>query len=203
MFGGAPFSEKTESCPCVVMYFMTLSPVAGKPKKQGALISLCIMLGPDFISDTIVVETSDHARLKVAISMNNVFRVCVIYHPTVQSCVCMCVGLIMCICTLLITIMISVSLLCVQVERGNAESEAKLFSVPDFIGFAGREVASKIRASVASLPFEQFHKYSNDIIRAGVFGKDEEGQLREELVFKANNLVRSQLIVALYLNPPG
>ena len=48
---------------------------AGKPKKQGALITFCLMLGPDFISDTIVVETSDHARLKVAISMNNVFRV--------------------------------------------------------------------------------------------------------------------------------
>ena len=27
-----------------------------------------------------------------------------------------------------------------QVERGNGESEAKLFSVPDFIGFACREV---------------------------------------------------------------
>ena len=74
-------------------------------------------------------------------------------------------------------------------EKGNPDSEAQLFSVPDFIGFACREVASKIRASVASLPFEQFHKYSNDIIRAGVFGKDESGKLREELVFPANNLV--------------
>ncbi|XP_064383731.1 major vault protein-like [Halichondria panicea] len=128
---------------------------AGKPKKQGALISICIMLGPDFISDTIVVETSDHARLKVAISMNNVFRF----------------------------------------EKGNAESEAQLFSVPDFIGFACREVASKIRASVASLPFEQFHKYSNDIIRAGVFGKSEEGELKEELIFNANNLVITNIDV--------
>ncbi len=67
----------SELC-CLLYYMIFLSLVAGKPKKQGALISICIMLGPDFISDTIVVETSDHARLKVAISMNNVFRVCVI-----------------------------------------------------------------------------------------------------------------------------
>ncbi len=92
---------------------------------------------------------------------------------------------------------------CVQFEKGNAESEAQLFSVPDFIGFACREVASKIRASVASLPFEQFHKYSNDIIRAGVFGKSEEGELKEELIFNANNLVSPHLLVALYMNPPG
>ena len=69
------------------MYFMNLFPVAGKPKKQGALISICIMLGPDFISDTIVVETSDHARLKVAISMNNVFRVCAKLYNHVFVCV--------------------------------------------------------------------------------------------------------------------
>ncbi len=50
--------------------------LAGKPKVAGALVTICLMLGPDFISDTIVVETSDHARLKVAIAMNNVFRVC-------------------------------------------------------------------------------------------------------------------------------
>ena len=48
---------------------------AGKPKKPGALITFCLMLGPDFISDSIVVETSDHARLRVAVAMNNVFRV--------------------------------------------------------------------------------------------------------------------------------
>lgn len=55
---------------------------AGKPKKAGALITICLMLGPDFISDTIVVETSDHARLKVAIAMNNVFRVCACFLET-------------------------------------------------------------------------------------------------------------------------
>ena len=75
-------------------------------------------------------------------------------------------------------------------KRGDPVSEAKLFSVPDFIGFACREVASKIRGAVASIPFEQFHKYSADIIRAGVFSKDKNGDLRSELNFEANNLVR-------------
>ena len=35
---------------------------------------------------------------------------------------------------------LSPSILLYQVERGNPESEAMLFSVPDFIGFACREV---------------------------------------------------------------
>ena len=49
--------------------------------------------------------------------------------------------------------------------------------------------ASKIRGAVAGIPFEQFHKYSSEIIRAGVFGKGEDGKVREELTFSANNLV--------------
>ena len=42
---------------------------------------------------------------------------------------------------------------------------------------------------MAGIPFEKFHKYSSEIIRAGVFGRDEEGKLRDRLVFTANNLV--------------
>ena len=77
-----------------------------------------------------------------------------------------------------------------QYRDGDEESASKLFSVPDFIGFACREVASRIRGAVASVPFEQFHKYSIDIIRAGVFGRNKDsGKLKDELVFSANNLV--------------
>ena len=76
-----------------------------------------------------------------------------------------------------------------QYKPGDVESASKLFSVPDFIGFACREVASRIRGAVAAVPFEQFHKYSTEIIRAGVFGKDKDGNIREELSFRANNLV--------------
>ena len=49
--------------------------------------------------------------------------------------------------------------------------------------------ASKIRGTVAGISFENFHKYSNEIIRAGVFGRDKHGKVRDSLVFPANNLV--------------
>lgn len=82
-----------------------------------------------------------------------------------------------------------------QVTVGDKESEAKLFSVPDFIGFACREVASRIRGTVAAIPFEQFHKYSAEIIRTGVFGKNKDGNVSKELVFEANNLVSTFYIL--------
>ena len=44
---------------------------------------------------------------------------------------------------------------------------------------------------VASIPFEELHKHSADIITAAVFGKDKDRQVRSELVFQANNLVWS------------
>lgn len=49
---------------------------AGKPKKANALQSLALMLGPDFITDIIVVETADHARLQIKMAFNNHFEVC-------------------------------------------------------------------------------------------------------------------------------
>lgn len=47
----------------------------GKPKVPGAIKSLEIKLGPDFTSDLIEVETSDHARLMLKLSYNWHFRV--------------------------------------------------------------------------------------------------------------------------------
>lgn len=55
--------------------FNVLSLSAGKPKKPNALKTICLMLGTDFITDIIEVETSDHARLKIRIAMNNFFEV--------------------------------------------------------------------------------------------------------------------------------
>ncbi|KAJ7385524.1 hypothetical protein OS493_015096 [Desmophyllum pertusum] len=55
--------------------FNVLSLSAGKPKKPNALKTICLMLGMDFITDIIEVETSDHARLKIRIAMNNFFEV--------------------------------------------------------------------------------------------------------------------------------
>jgi major vault protein len=47
----------------------------GKPKVPGAIKSLEIKLGPDFTSDIIEVETSDHARLMLKLSYNWHFKV--------------------------------------------------------------------------------------------------------------------------------
>lgn len=133
--------------------FNVLSLSAGKPKKSNALRSLCLMLGPDFITDIIEVETSDHARLRLQLAFNNHF----VY------------------------------------EKGNVESEAKIFSVPDFIGFACRQIGGRIRAQVAQVPFDEFHKHSAQIIQMAVFGVDKDGNLAIPLQFSANNLVISSV----------
>ena len=49
--------------------------------------------------------------------------------------------------------------------------------------------ASKVRGKVASIPFEQFHKHSANIITAAVFGKNADGEVNNEVIFTANNLV--------------
>ena len=129
--------------------FNVLSLSAGKPKKENALRSLALMLGPDFITDIIEVETSDHARLRAVISFNNNF----------------------------------------EVKRGDLDEEAKLFSVPDFIGFACRDIGSRIRSVVAQTPFDEFHRHSARIIRSSVFGLDEHGKVNSQVRYPANNLV--------------
>ncbi|CAC5421281.1 MVP [Mytilus coruscus] len=133
--------------------FNVLSLSAGKPKKCDAMRSLCLMLGPDFITDIIEVETSDHARLRLQLAFNNHF----------------------------------------EYEKGDVESEAKIFSVGDFIGFACRKIGGRIRAQVAHVPFDEFHKHSAMIIQTAVFGVDQEGNLNIPLTFEANNLVISSV----------
>ncbi|CAH1783479.1 unnamed protein product [Owenia fusiformis] len=133
--------------------FNVLSLSAGKPKKSDALKSLGLMLGPDFITDFLEVETSDHARLRVKLSFNNHF----------------------------------------EVEQGNPESEAKIFSVSDFIGDACRQLGSRIRGSVARIAFDEFHRNSTQVIQHAVFGEDEDGKPKSSLKFAANNLVVSSV----------
>lgn len=50
--------------------FTQLSLSGGKPKKPNQIRSLCLLLGPDFCTDIIVVETADHARLSLQLSYN-------------------------------------------------------------------------------------------------------------------------------------
>ena len=50
--------------------FTQLSLSGGKPKRPNQIRSLCLLLGPDFCTDVITVETADHARLQLQLSYN-------------------------------------------------------------------------------------------------------------------------------------
>ncbi|PAA65947.1 hypothetical protein BOX15_Mlig027053g1 [Macrostomum lignano] len=50
--------------------FTQLSLSGGKPKKPNTIKSLTLLLGPDFSTDIITLETSDHARLQIQLSYN-------------------------------------------------------------------------------------------------------------------------------------
>jgi major vault protein len=54
--------------------FTPLSLSGGKPKRPDQITSLHLMLGPDFMTDDVTVETSDHARLKLRLSYNWRFK---------------------------------------------------------------------------------------------------------------------------------
>jgi len=51
-------------------HFTLLSISGGKPKKEKAINSLSLLLGPDFMTDIVTVETSDHARLSLQLAYN-------------------------------------------------------------------------------------------------------------------------------------
>ncbi|KAL3667201.1 hypothetical protein V7S43_007436 [Phytophthora oleae] len=55
--------------------FTVLRLSGGVPKEPNVIRTLCLQLGPDFMRDQIVVETSDHARLSLTIAYNWRFRV--------------------------------------------------------------------------------------------------------------------------------
>jgi len=130
--------------------FTVLTLSGGVPKVQNKIKSLALLLGPDFTTDIVIVETSDHARLSLRLSYN--------WHFDVSS------------------------------LKGE-EEKSKIFSVPDFVGDACKAIASRVRGAVASVSFDSFHKNSADIIKAAVFGSDENGTPRNFLQFTANNLV--------------
>jgi len=129
--------------------FTQLNLSGGKPKKANQIRALVLLLGPDFMTDVVTVETSDHARLSLTLSYNWHF----------------------------------------EVVRDNSESAARIFSVPDFVGDACKAIASRVRGSVAQVPFDTFHRESAHIIRLAVFGKNEDAKIRDRFLFPSNNLV--------------
>ncbi|XP_076340752.1 major vault protein-like isoform X1 [Tachypleus tridentatus] len=50
--------------------FTQLSLSGGKPKRPNIIRSLCLLLGPDFCTDILTVETADHARLQLQLAYN-------------------------------------------------------------------------------------------------------------------------------------
>ncbi|UJR09100.1 hypothetical protein I4U23_013347 [Adineta vaga] len=55
--------------------FTLLSLSGTVPKKPNQIQTLCLLLGPDFFTDVIVIETADHARLSLQLSYNWHFAV--------------------------------------------------------------------------------------------------------------------------------
>ncbi|XP_007424389.1 major vault protein [Python bivittatus] len=131
--------------------FTVLSLSGGRPKRPHMRRSLCLLLGPDFCTDIITIETADHARLQLQLAYNWHFEI-----PSVAE-------------------------------------ATRLFCVPDFIGDACKTLASRIRGAVAAVTFDDFHKNSNRLICAAVFGFDGEGALRNLLRFAPNGLVISSV----------
>jgi major vault protein len=56
-------------------HFTVLSLSGDKPKRPHVIKSIALMLGPDFMTDVVVVETADHARLSLKLSYNWHFEV--------------------------------------------------------------------------------------------------------------------------------
>jgi major vault protein len=128
--------------------FSIMSLSGGEPKRANAITSLSLLLGPDFMNDTVVVETSDHARLKLKLSYNWVF----------------------------------------EVDKTDEKQAHTVFSVRDFVGDTCKAIASRVRGAVAAQTFDYFHKHSADIIKHAVFGKKDDGEAGERLLFSANLL---------------
>ncbi|KAF6779026.1 hypothetical protein AHF37_01569 [Paragonimus kellicotti] len=71
--------SRVEFGPVLVMLgpheqFTLLNLSGGKPKRPNVVKSLYLLLGPDFVTDMVVVETADHARLSLQLSYNWIFH---------------------------------------------------------------------------------------------------------------------------------
>jgi major vault protein len=129
--------------------FTVLSISGDTPKRPNVVKALCLLLGPDFSTDVIQIETADHARLSLKLSYNWHF----------------------------------------DTKNKDEKEASKLFNVPDFVGDACKAIASRVRGAVAAVAFDDFHKNSASIIRASVFGLDENNKIRKQFAFPQNNLL--------------
>lgn len=69
------------------------------------------------------------------------------------------------------------------------EQPELIFNVRDFIGDMCKAMASKVRSTIANIPFEVFHKSSVEVIRKAIFGYNKETEQMNELVtFESNGV---------------
>ena len=129
--------------------FTPVSIGVGEPKGRESIMAIAVFLGPDFMTDKITVETSDHARLTMKIAYNWQF----------------------------------------DIRYGDQEEAQKVFSTTDFVTDACKALGSRVRAAAAANTFETFHKRNAEIIKEAIFGKDGDGNIRSSFLFKASNLV--------------
>eukprot|EP00829_Urostomides_striatus_P021278 TRINITY_DN93_c0_g1_i4.p1 TRINITY_DN93_c0_g1~~TRINITY_DN93_c0_g1_i4.p1 ORF type:complete len:308 (-),score=109.18 TRINITY_DN93_c0_g1_i4:26-949(-) len=72
---------------------------------------------------------------------------------------------------------------------GQGIDGSKIFGVRDCIGDMCSSMASKIRATVATLSFDAFHKSSARTIRRALFGLNKDGHIADGFTFESNNLL--------------
>lgn len=84
-----------------------------------------------------------------------------------------------------------------EIDKDDPQSASKIFNVRDFIGDCCTQVASKVRGAVASITFENFHKYSARTIRTAIFGLDPNGKVNDVYKFKSNNLCLTNVDIKL------
>ena len=75
-----------------------------------------------------------------------------------------------------------------DIDPNNIDEANKIFSVRDFVGDLCSTMGSKIRSSIATIKFEDFHKNSDAYIKKAVFGEDH-GKLNTLIKFEACNLL--------------
>lgn len=147
--------------------FTSLSLSGEQPKKPNQIHTLHLTLGPDFCTDIVSVETSDHARLNLTLSYSWQFKKPNGFAKRND-----------------------------ENKSDDIDLKAidawahDLFSVSDFIGDLCKAVASRIRGAVAAVPFDDFHKNSARLIRNSVFGVNKQsGKIRDQFLMKQNNLL--------------
>lgn len=77
-----------------------------------------------------------------------------------------------------------------DITHGDTEKAKRCFSVNDFVGDCCSFIASRVRAAVALMPFEEFHKNSARCLRNAVFDVNPETGLPNAVLrFPVNHLV--------------